>query len=358
MIAILQPHIPHYREAFLKGIQYHLKIDIFCFEDIGHTQKNNFKSAKINTVSIKSFNIKSLIFYSPLKLLNSKYSTLVLMLSITHISTWMILVLNKVVFKKKIILWGHGISINQYEKEAENPNIFRKWMIKLADEIWFYTEREKIIWQKELPNLKAISLNNTLSKVDEILDSRYTNDNVETLREKYAIKTPFVLIYCARFNEIGRRADLLHDIISKCDSLKYTFVIIGSGKYKPDFSTLHNVLDFGELYDEVMKQELFSLSDLYIQPGWLGLSIVEAMANSLGILSFERSKSISQCVEYGYVIDGYNGKLVGSVSEAIEFLNSVDKKQLQELGNNARNYAQSNLLMRDMISNAVSSLSI
>lgn len=356
MIAILQPHIPHYREAFFKGIKHYLEIDIFCFESAEQTKKNNFKDSGVNVEYIYSCSIKSLLYYNPIKLLDSKYTTIVLMLSITHLTTWMILLLNKFWFRKRIILWGHGISINNYEEESKKPNTLRKLMIKLADEVWFYTESEKEIWEKEILSLKSISLNNTIEKVDITLQKSQIKDSKSIFKQKYSIKTPFVLIYCARFNEIGRRADLLNEIISKTDSSKFTYIIIGNGKYKPNFSKFNNVLDFGDLYDEDKKNELFLCADLYIQPGWLGLSVVEAMASGLGIFSFKRTKVIPQCVEYSYVMDGYNGKLVESVKEAVDFLENVTSSELNIIGENAKQYSHKNLRMTDMINRAIRSL--
>lgn len=351
MIAILQPHIPHYREEFFLGIQNRFDFDLFCYQDDKIVKANNFNDAANKTIGIRSRGMFGFLLYNPFVF--RQYDTLILMLHFGHITTWFLL-LTKRFHKKKIILWGHGISVKRYLKEEKHPSILLKIMIGLSDGIWVYTEKEKQIWKKIFPEKNIISLNNTISNIDKILEAVIKDK--KGLKTKYKIKQEIILIFCARFNEPGRRVDLLIDVIKQLDSCKFGFIIIGEGNEKPNFSTYSNVYDFGSVYDQSIKNDLFNISDIYFQPGWLGLSIVEAMAYGKPIFSFARSKKIHQCVEYYYVKDGFNGRLFRGIEECLFCISNISNGELIMLGSNAKKYIRENHSMANMITSATSIL--
>lgn len=345
-IKILQPFVPHYREEFFLELSKVHRTEILTFDE-KEVSKSNFKQGHFVTTNIKHFKVSSLLFYSPYPFMNKDCDIMVLMLSITHLTTWLLLLL-KPFHKKKIILWGHGISIHNYLEETENVNIFRKWMIEHADLVWFYTDQERQLWQKRIPKLRAVGLGNTLSNTSQILNLPIVSSRKQ-LKKKYNIFHKRILIYCARFNEAGRREDLLLDLVIRLKDADVGVIIIGDGNLKPDFSAFNYVYDFGALYDIDIKTELFQIADVYFQPGWVGLSIVEAMAYSKPILTFKRAKNIPQCVEYSYIIDGYNGVILENMESAIAVIIESSDEFFLKLGGGARDYVNSNLQLSKMI---------
>ena len=196
-----------------------------------------------------------------------------------------------------------------------------------------------------------VALHNTLTGVDDMV--RYVPKvSVEELKEKYGIYQKVVFIFCARFTA-NRRVDLLLETINHLDSNKYGFVIIGAGDSKPDFSNFDNVYDFGAVYDTAVKQELFALADIYFQPGWVGLSIVEAMAYGKPIFTFERSSETLQCVEYSYIHNGENGLVFKNIDDCIDKIKLLSDNDIKRMGDNARNYVAKHLTIEQMVDNAV-----
>ncbi|RDV11095.1 glycosyltransferase [Pontibacter diazotrophicus] len=350
MIAIIQPFVPHYRTDFFNKLSQKIKLDLYCYQGQDKLKASNFFKGKVKASPLKAIAIGPLLVYNPFALLDKKYDTLVLMLHFGHLTTWLILLL-KPLLKKKIILWGHGISIKRYIKEESKPNIFLKWMIGLSDGLWVYTDKEYYLWNKQFPKLSITSLGNTISNVEDIVKLS-DEKNKRDLKLEFKIFQPRVLIYCARFNEPGRRVDLLLKLIENLDPEKYAFIIIGAGRLKPDFIKFRHVYDFGEVYERNLKEKLFNIADVYFQPGWVGLSVVEAMAYGKPVFTFERSKDVLQCVEYHYIKSGYNGMIFKTFTECLERIVSLTEAEIDQLSSNALEFVKKELTMEKMVSQA------
>lgn len=354
-IAILQPIIPHFRKEFFSRLHEHHETDIYLYENIEQARKDSFEISSIPYRDIPHFQIKGVLIYNPFCLFSKHYDSFVLMLHFAHLTTW-ILLLTKLLHRKKIILWGQGISVKRYLQEEKHPDWKLKWMMKLADGAWIYTEKEAKLWKEIFPHKPIVALNNTISQVDTLIKQRPVA-NKEVLKSQYGILEERVLIFCARFENPYRRIDLLIDAIEKLDKKRFGFIIIGDGKLKPDFSAYSNVHDFGKLYDESIKSDLFTIADIYFQPGWVGLSIVEAMAYGKPIFTFKRTEDTKQCVEYAYIIPHYNGIIFEDIEECIKQITHLSDSDIQTLGRNALEYAQQHLSMKHMVIQALSNLS-
>ncbi|MPR32126.1 glycosyltransferase [Salmonirosea aquatica] len=353
MIGILNPMIPHYREDFFRGIKEKIDTEVFIFFDNNRIEKLNFQKGNLISTHVKSVSLGPILIYDFRKLLKSDIKVLVLMLNFSQISTWLLLIF-KPFHRKKIILWGQGISIKRYIKEETKPNFLLKWMLQLSDSAWFYTENELEIWKNHIPVSTFTYLNNTISDVAKICHLKC--QDISFLKKKYNIIQERILIFCARFNETERRTDLLINIIKELDCSKFGFIIIGEGKLKPDFQGFSNVYDFGSLYDLETKKDLFQIADIYFQPAWLGLSVVEALAFGKPIFTFSRSNAIKQGVEYGYITHNFNGMIFTEFQHFTETVSNLSQSEIDRLSLNAKKFAIDNLKLDFMISQALSSI--
>lgn len=352
-IAVVQGIIPHYREEFFLELSKIHDIDIYLYEK---SNKNSSKNMKLSSIEVKELNSKiiknKLIYFDFIHLLKN-YKTIILPANMRLISVWIILILGKFL-NKKIILWGHGISVKNYLNEEKKLNPIRVFFHKLASHIWLYTEKEKSIWSKYINSFRVTALNNSIdtSKIINLpkLDKIY-------LKKMYNINTKINLIYCARFTQ-NRRIDLMLELIEKVKDKDIGFIIIGEGDYKPDFNKFKNVHDFGAIYEDAIKHELFTIADFYYQPAWTGLSIVEAMAFQKPIITFKRSKDILQCVEYDYIINKYNGFIVNTNEEIIEIILKIDDEEITLLRKNCKETVLNKLNINQMVKNALKSFSL
>ncbi|MBN7816355.1 glycosyltransferase [Algoriphagus pacificus] len=349
MISILQPHVPHYREEFFAGIGRFNRINIYCY-NLKEAKSENFFPSNLKVKKIRNIQFGPFLFYNPFSLFRNKDETLVLMLHFGHLSTWFLL-FSKFFHKKKIILMGQGISVKRYLQETNKPDFKLKLMISLADGAWIYTKKEANQWQKIFPRKSIIALSNTISGVESILEFTHVQTK-ENLKKQYRIGQSTCFIFCARFTNNYRRIDLMIELIEKLDSKKFGFIIIGDGKLKPDFSSYSNVYDFGSVYDQSLKDDLFTVADFYLQPGWIGLSIVEALAYGKPVLTFKRSEHTLQCVEYYYLKHKINGLIFENIQDALCQIENLDDYFQNQMSINAREYVRKNLLMKNMIDQA------
>lgn len=352
-IGILYPRLPHYREEFFQGLMQKHEIDFFIYESKEESSKNNFKTSQIPTHHLGMYTAFNKVkFINILPFFKKKYDVLILIAEVRTFSVWILLILMKIL-NTKTILWGHGVSIHTYLEEKEKLNPVRVLFRRLADHSWLYTENELEIWKKYINEKKLTSLNNTIY-IEEIL--KQPSINKLELKKKHNITTEVNFIFSARFANPYRRTDLLLELIKKLDSAKYGFIIIGDGELKPSFEPYRNVYDFGAVYDRNLKTELFQIADIYFQPGWIGLSCVEALAYGKMVLTFERSAEVKQCVEYAY-LNHENSYIAKNIDDLISFIHSLDQQSIEQYSRNAREYAKNNLTMETMINNALDSLS-
>lgn len=350
-IALLNPIVPHYREEFYRKLSERYPLDVFVYEpDLGNRGGFSLSTFPITPLKSISFLKQRFIAYDIRPFLSSRYDTIVLMLHFGHLSTWLLLLLN-VFFRKRIILWGQGISIKRYLKEIRKPSLPLRLMLGLSNGAWIYTEPEAALWGDRFPRKPIRAINNTISGVTDILNNEISASK-ETLKAHFGITEPLCFIFCARFNNPFRRVDLLLETIAKLDGNTYGFIIIGDGALKPDFSEFDNVYDFGAVYDEKTKSHLFHIADIYFQPGWIGLSVVEAMAYGKPVLTFRRSDQTLQCVEYHYIQDGVNGYIVDDMDGLLRRVRDTPEAAWAALGNTSRELVAKTLGMEQMVDRA------
>lgn len=348
---ILQPHIPHYREAFFRKLAEKRQLRLLCYENLDHS-KSGFSDACIPFSNIQAISIGPILWYNPLAFLKSKSKIWILMLHYGHLTTWLLL-LTSFIHRRKIILWGQGISVKRYLKEEQKEDWKLKLMLSLANGAWLYTDKEAEQWRKIFQKKQIVSLNNTQTILG---GEKKPKSEIDKLKQKYGIVQERILIFSARFENPYRRVDILSEVIESLDPDKFGFIIIGSGSLKPDFKNYKNVYDFGKLYDEKIKSDLFSIADIYFQPGWVGLSIVEAMAYSLPIFTFKRTDKIKQCVEYSYIVNNENGFLFTILEDCISRIINITDEDLQIMGKKSFEKKNMILTVENMVANAIESL--
>ena len=350
---IIQPFIPNYREDFFLEL---IKIFNFNLFYINKPKDNeSFKlSSELNIDNLNSIKIGKLVFFNIFsrKILQSRL--IISSWSPQWISLYLLLLL-KNIFCIKFIIWTHGVSVRHGFQPRSLRDKIKLFFFNRADSICFYTENELKQLSPYLLKPKLFYINNTLN-VEKIQKTKSVlKNNSDQLKKKYGITSSRVIIHCARFIK-DRRAELLVELIVKMINEDVSFIIIGSGQYKPDFSVYSSVFDFGALYDEKTKAELFSIADFSFQPAWSGLSVVESMANGVPYITLKKSKDILQCVEYNYIIHGFNGFIARNLKEVWDRINNTSNNELKKMKHNCIGYVNKELALSDIVNRFVRGL--
>jgi len=350
-IAIIQPLIPSYRQEFFLRLSSKIHYDLFTLSEKKSKHREGINESNSKVKHLKTLQFKQFRWFNPFPVLR-KYKTIVLCGESSIITNWVILLVSKFI-NNTILIWGHGVT---YSKNKP-VNYLHKLMYFLCDGGIFYTPKEMRYWRMKFPNKKMTALNNTL-----FVDQKYFNilnetiiENKASLKNKHNITQTKVFISCHRFTNPNRRHDLLEKVIAESDKTKVGFIIIGDGYLKPDFSKYSNVYDFGAVWNDILKTELFFMADFYLQFGALGLSIVEAFAYGKPIITMKRSGIIRQGTEYYYLKNNYNSIIIDDINEFSNTFN-ISKSKYETISKNALYTYNKNLQINQMVENMKESI--
>ena len=345
-ITIIQPFTAHYRKDFFQGISQYFHLNLISIDppkDIDGFQK----IIGFNEIQLKNYRLGSLVWFNPFHKQIRECTVLILTWQPKWLTIYFILFL-KFLLKPKVMIHTHGTSVRHGFHPRSLRDQIKLFLFNRADHIIFYTENELKQLSPYLLKPKLFYVNNTLN-VEEIQKIKFgIKESPSTLKNKYGITSSRVIIYCARFIK-DRRPELLVELIEKMEHEDVSFIIIGSGQCKPDFSVYSSVFDFDALYDDKTKAELFYIADFSFQPAWSGLSVVESMANGVPYVTLKKSSNILQCVEYGYIKNGSNGFIAKNLSEVNHILLDTNNVKLSQLKLNCINYAKKELQLSSMI---------
>ena len=253
-------------------------------------------------------------------------------------STFLLLIISKL-FKTKIVLWSHGF----YGNEKKIKKIWRIFFYKLADKLLIYGKYGTALAKELLPNKEIYTIGNSLlinkSKFQFIDKYSYEKHKLSIFK-KYKITNDFhkknknfkILSFIGRLTEV-KRLDLIIKFLSKDDSSNYVFWIIGSGSeyrklfdYARKFNILNRIHFFGEIYDQAEIKSILSVTDIFVCPKNLGLSVCDALASGIPIITTKDMKKQmpeSECLlnfEYAEFVDFENQKLL------LDKINFIEKK--------------------------------
>lgn len=290
---------------------------------------------------------------------NKEYDIILMLGELFNLSTWYILIRNKInLHPKKIYLWSHG----WYGREGFVKKLLKKFYFGLADKTFLYGNYAKMV---------AISQGFPKNKLDVIHNSLDHDNQVKLrngLRPSNIYKTHFgndrpVLIFIGRLTPI-KRLDLLINAVFmlKGKGKIYNVVLIGEGEMENELKELvsnkridNQVWFYGSCYDDTKNAQLIYDADLCIAPGNVGLTAMHTLVFGTPVLTHDNFTK--QMPEFEAIIKDKTGDFfefnnIGSLIEKIEHCTdnkSVDREFIrnecyQEIDNNWTPEFQMNVL--------------
>lgn len=374
-ILIFQPIVPSYRVPIFR--EMHKRFDaILC-----HSQKNQHSKIRCAAEKINFPNevLRNLDHFGTnqkvLKVLKKHKPRIVLVgISVTNLTFYKLLFF-RMFFRYKIIGWGHILKNSEQQSPAFTG--FRGKLIKFAlgksNAVVFYSGERQNKTIKLMPGLtnKCFVAWNTLDLSENLsLFQKYKLLGKTKIKEQLGKKfnSRYNLLFVGRLLP-DKGLDLILNVVELLsDKIDVSAHIIGEGPELKNISRhkLFNdrIFQHGAIYEEERLSKYFCASDLFIMPGYLGLSVVHAFSYGLPVISCKTNKNGPfHSPEVEYLNHGENGMLLENNPDL--FANSVsellsDSNKLKSMSDSAQNTAYTMCTLERMMhgfSNAINYVS-
>jgi len=313
-IAFVIRRIPHYRAPFYElFIQKNKYLNIRVYHGTSEKQYGGsgllYASDYPFAKKLRALKLGSIIFQNGLfrNGIINKYQLVIFEGRVSMLSSILILLIRKT-FGKRNIIWTKG-----WFKEKGNSRInilFKKYYLSLADAYIVYgSESKELLEIYNIDKSKITIAQNTVD-VQDIMSKKHlnTHENINNEKIKQIIISGIPYIY-----NIGRiiSQKRVNDLIGSFQKINVVpfnsvqLVIAGSGpdldelEEKVNHLNLKNVNLLGTV-SEVESQMLYANCLFCVFPGWVGLSLNEAMAAGKAVICADEPGPDSELLIHNY----------------------------------------------------------
>lgn len=323
-IIIFQRILPHYRAGVFKKIcsQFN-NIKIIYGQPLKNETLHNY-DLRNNPCFEKTINIyfneKGNLFISGIvfKIFKYKPSVIISVFNVGNLNIYILLLL-KIFLKHKLILWSFGYEPSRaFDPDKYFSDKMRLYLSQRADAVIFY-------WDRGLNEIKKFSkktehyftANNTLDTEALIeLKKKFDRTGKENLKSELGINENFHFVYVGRLiadkevNKLIKAFRLLEKEYKDC-----RMTIIGDGpeikkllKLSDDLE-INNINFTGEITDDEISGKWIYVSDAFVMPGRLGLSVIHSFCFGTPVITQDKGKYFHG-EGIGYIKDNINGMIV------------------------------------------------
>ena len=278
------------------------------------------KRQGIRLFEIKNYYlVDKLLFFQSIPffkiLFKSNYNTLILPGEVTCLSTWFLLFFSKLTGQKTII-WTHGM----YGRETALRKSLKKYFYKLANNLFVYGNHSRnLLLEMGFNSEKVHVVFNSLdyNRQKELRNNIESELDFSYLKNEFFGNNHPVILFIGRITP-RKRLDLLIQAAaeSKLKGHNYNYLIIGeaNGDYLvrnqliiSEKGLVKNFKFLGGIYKESDLSKYFSLIDMLVIPGKVGLSSMHSLAFGKPVISHSDFKN--QVPEVESIVEGETGFL-------------------------------------------------
>jgi len=349
-VVIIQNILPHFRVSFYEGLKNNLKrhnIDLSLL--YGEFRKDSYRldigrlelpwAQLINMRDVR-FGRLRFIHYPCLKFLRG--ADLIIMLQWNSFLINYYLMFRRLLkfSKAKLAFWGHGL--NKQMSSRSLQNIFKKFFIKQVDWWFAYTKGVKNIIEECGFSKDAITVVRNATDTKQLikLQETITEHEKNKIRASLGLKKGPVAIFLGRMYKEKR----IPFLIEACLEIKkripnFQMIFIGDGKFKETVVELTKKEDWIYYLKPVAGREkliYFSLADLLLMPGLVGLVVLDSFVTRTPIVTTDYQ---FHSPEVEYIQNGVNGvitenKLETYVDRIVNLLE--DQKNIEKIKEGCR----------------------
>jgi L-malate glycosyltransferase len=200
---------------------------------------------------------------------------------------------------KSWIWWGHGYNFQaslRHSVATQIKEAIKRFMTRRADGLITYTARGTEYWRQQgLPESRVVPFYNTID-VEGLrkASAEISQQQRMELKRKLGLDGKHVLLFSGRLYA-EKKVDFLLKAFAalKKSNSDVALLIIGDGEERDNLEQMATRLDrqdvhfLGELVDSKETAAYFSLADLLVIPGAVGLAIVHGFAFGLPLITTE-----------------------------------------------------------------------
>lgn len=217
------------------------------------------------------------------------------------VHTVLIFIFYRLILRKQFVWWSHATS----GKQGYPGFIVRKFFYKTSTGVLAYSKQGKInLVKMGLPGNKIQIVNNSIN------NEEYGFHNNEPVSNE---KKFFEILYCGRLTENKKLEDLLYTlkVLKNKNLFPFHCTIVGDGACKTDLELMaerlqvQDHIDFtGGKYEKETFPFFFN-ADIFVYPGGIGLSLVQAMSFGIPVLTTDNMSLHGPEIEL--LNTGFNG---------------------------------------------------
>jgi glycosyltransferase involved in cell wall biosynthesis len=301
----------HYRAPIYKQIDKELHCDFF----IGDKVKSPLKKMNYQELLGFKYELKNKFFIGgvywqkrAVKTIFSGYKNYIITGDPHCMSTWVILLLARLTFKKTY-LWTHG----WYGRETRIKKLIKKVFFGLSNHVLLYGDYARELMIEE--GFKAYKLHCIYNSLDydTQVEVRKSLKETNIFKEKFGNDYP-VLCYVGRIQK-SKKLDILIEamsILSERFKKPVNLVIVGKEAEETGLEMLvekcnlsNNVWFYGPCYNEEELGSIFYNSNLCVSPGKVGLTAIHSLTYGCPLIT--QDKFENQGPEFESITPGITG---------------------------------------------------
>jgi glycosyltransferase involved in cell wall biosynthesis len=281
---------PHYNEPIYQLMDTELGCDFYLGDRVSYPIKlMNYSNLDGYKKSLKYIPLIKNFYWQKgaVSLAFKNYKHYVITGEPHCLSTWLILVMNRLT-GKKTYLWTHG----WYGRETVTTKIIKKLFFGLSNKVLLYGNyARKLMIEEGFKPDKLVTVYNSMD-IESQLEIR-KNLNINLIYKEHFKNSFPVLLYVGRIQK-RKKIEILIDALSelhKTGSL-YNLIIIGSGEDEKRSKELVSsygldqyVWFHGACYDESILGNLIFNADLCVVPGDIGLAVMHSFVYGTPVIT-------------------------------------------------------------------------
>ena len=232
----------------------------------------------------------------------------------------------------KLILWGHGFNKNNKNLKSLSAKV-RIFLANQADAILLYSKGGK---ERMMPLVKTSEkifvASNTLDTDKFItLRKKFEKNDISFSKTQLNISFKYNIVFIGRLLDEKVLTDIFVSIVTRLNKIREDVGIhlIGDGEAKvvlmEKLKGFNNVVFHGANHDDEETGRLLYISDLLLNPGYLGLSVNHALVFGTPVFSFKEGiNGPFHSPEAEYIVHNKNGYLANpfDIDELVTAINN------------------------------------